>query len=163
MTAIIGAALVIGASSAMGFGVAAEKRRGVLCAEGFLALVEYIEASLPSLAPLEDIISSFDNKSLSRYGVTDILLSSGGPMPCNKRLAYAIELQREDKALYCILSPLARGLGSTDYQSQAQSLARARAALASLCAARKRDSENSEKCFKWLGVLAGTAAVILLI
>lgn len=163
MTAVIGSALVIGASSAIGFFAAAEKRRGVLRAEGFLALTEHIEASLPSLAPLEDIVRFFESKALSRLGVMDILLAPGSLQPCNKRLVHAIELQREDKVIYEILSPLGRGLGSTDYQSQAQSLARARSALASLYAARLKDGESSEKCFKWLGVLAGVAAVILLI
>lgn len=161
--ALLGAALIMASTTSAGLSLAAEKRNRALYAEGFLALVEHIEASLPSLAVLEDIIKGFDNKALRRAGVMDILKAQNSALPCNKRLMSAIELQAEDKALYSVLSPLAKELGSTDYTKQLKSLGQAKVALSTLCAARRGETENSERCYKWLGVLAGAMAVILLI
>lgn len=163
MTAFIGAALVMIASTAIGFGTAREKRRRTLCAEGFYGLVEHIELSLPSLASLEDIIRGYDNGTLRQEGVMDTLLSANSTLPCNKRLALAIELQREDKALYGALLPLTRELGNTDYTRQSQSIAQVKASLYTLSTARRAELHKEERCYKWLGVLAGMAAVILLI
>lgn len=163
MTAFIGAVLIMAASTAIGFGTAIEKRRRTLCAEGFFGLVEHIELSLPGLAALEDIISGYDNKTLRQEGVMDTILDPNSTLPCNKRLALAIELQKEDKALHDILVPLAKELGTTDYTRQSQSLLQAKAALYALSTSRRAELGNAERCYKWLGVLAGMTAVILLI
>lgn len=163
MTGIIGAVLVMGGFSAAGFGLAAEKRGRALRAEGFADLIAHIQAHLPSLAALEDIIASFENAALARAGVMEVLKGQNSALPCNKRLLAAIELQTEDKALYNILLPVARELGSTDYERQAQSLAAAGASLKELCSTRRQGLAESERCYRWLGMLTGAAAVILLI
>jgi len=154
---------VLAACSAVGFGLAAEKRRRALMAEGFLALVRHVEDSLPSLLPLEDIMAVFDNESLRRYGVLETVKSKSSIQPCNKRLAEAIELTREDGELYGVLRSLVNGLGSTDYDKQQKSLRGVAAALESLSASRRSELEKGEKCYKYLGVLAGAMTVILLI
>ena len=163
MLGILGAFLLVSATTAIGFCIAAENRRAALCAEGYLALVEHIEASLPSLESLESIIAVFENRSLRREGVLEILQTKNSAVPCNKRLAVAIELQREDKTLYEVLLPLSKELGSTDYTKQQRSLAAAKTSLSALCAARRAETERGDGCYKWLGVLAGAMAVILLI
>lgn len=163
MTAILGAALVVTACSAIGFGFAADKRRRTLMAEGFLALVRHVEDSLPSLLPLEDIMAAFDNEALARYGVLDEVKNKSSILPCNKRLAAAIELTKDDVRLYGVLRTLARGLGSTDYDKQQKTLQGVAASLNTLSASRRAELEKGEKCYKYLGVLAGAMAVILLI
>ena len=163
MTEIIGSGLILAASTALGFGLAAEKRRRTLMAEGFLALVKHIEDSLPSLLPLEDILAVFDDQALRRYGVLAVINDPNSIKPCNKRLADAIELTRDDPRLYSVLSALVKGLGSTDYDKQLKGLRGALAALGSISTARRAELEKGEKCYKYLGVLAGAMAVILLI
>ncbi len=163
MYSLIGAALVMGASTALGFSAAAEKKRRTLIAEAYLALAVRIEDALPSLLALEDILEGFENPILLREGFFEILLNKNSPLPCNKRLLFAIELHREDKALHSILLPLAKELGSTDYDRQKRSLLSARTALESLCGERRADNEKAESLYKWLGVLTGAMAVILLI
>jgi len=163
MISILGAVLTIAAFSAVGFGAAAEKRRRVRVAEGFAALVEHISARLPSLAVMDDIVMGFDNTALRASGVLKLLQAQNSYTPCNKRLLCAIELQRDDTELYRLLLPMATELGSTDYGRQKHSLETVAAQLNALCAARRAGLENSEKCYRWLGVLAGVTAVILLI
>lgn len=163
MTGIIGAMLTMGGCTAAGFCAAAQKRRRALCAEGFAALVAHIQSQLPSLVLLEDIIASFENTALERAGVMEVLKSQNSLMPCNKRLLAAIELQTEDKALYSLLLPVARELGSTCYERQLQSLTAATAGLNELCATRRKGLAETERCYRWLGALTGAAAVILLI
>ncbi len=163
MLSLVGAALIIGASTVLGFSLAAEKKKRVLIAEAYLALTERIEDALPSLLALEDILRGFENRTLEREGFFNILRNKNSSLPCNKRILYAIELHREDKALYGILLPLARELGSTDYARQKRSLEGARTTLAGLCKERHAAAEKAESLYKWLGVLTGAMAVILLI
>ncbi len=163
MTAILGSVLVLTASTALGFGVAADKRRRTLMAEGFLELVRHVEDSLPGLAPLEDIVSLFRNEALERYGVLERVKEKSSVLPCNKRLETAIELTRDDTGLYGILQGFVKELGSTDYDRQLKGLQTARAALTSLSRQRRQELEKGERCYKYLGILGGALAVILLI
>lgn len=163
MTAFIGAALVMAACASLGFMLAAEKKRAVQCTEGFALLVKHIALRLPSLAVMDDIVSDFDNDGLKRADVLQALKGGGGAQPFNKRLLAVAEAQKHDGALYGILKPLATELGSTGYERQQQSLTEAEKRLFALYEKRKRELDNGEKCYKWLGVLAGATTVILLL
>lgn len=160
---LFGALLVIGAFGAAGFVMAAEKRQRVLCAEGFAALAEHISARLPGLAAMDEIVGDFENEALKSAGVLPILQDGNSLLPCNKRLLAAIELQKDDEKLYSILLPLAKELGSLSYESQRRSLAAASQKLGELCKKRRASLAGGEKCCRWLGVLAGAAAAVLLL
>lgn len=163
MTAAVGAVLVIVAFGGAGFLLAAEKRRSLLCTEGYLLLVGHISAYLPSLIPMERIIEEFENPALEKEGVLRILKGKNSIEPCNKRLLAAAESRKEDIALYTVLCSVAAELGSTDYDRQRKSLEAAQIRLNELYEARKASLAGSEKCYRWLGVLAGMLTVILLL
>lgn len=163
MLSVFGALLVIGAFGAAGFVLAAEKRKRVLCAEGFAALARHISARLPSLAAMDEIVGDFENDALRSAGVLPLLQDKNSLLPCNKRLLAAIELQKEDEKLYSILLPLARELGGVGYESQQRSLSDAEEKLRTLCEKRRASLAGREKCCRWLGVLTGAAVVILLL
>lgn len=161
MTALVGAALVIAACGSIGFLLAAEKRKSALRTEGFALLIKHISVRLPSLALMDDIMGEFENKALAEAGVLQTLKNGAGT--CNKRFAAVAEAQKGDSALYAVLKPLANELGSTDYERQRQSLNDAEAKLTALSEARQAKLEGGERCYRWLGVLAGVLTVILLL
>ena len=163
MKALIGAVLIIAACGSTGFLYAAEKRQRTLCAEGYLELIRYISERLPCLTPMDAIIKEFDNSALENAGVLRILRGEHSIEPCNKRFLRAIELQKDDTELYSVLLPLANELGSLEYGRQMRSLKTAEVRLDILCGKRRAALEGGEKCYRWLGVLAGAMAVILLL
>lgn len=163
MTAVLGAMLVIAAFSGVGFLLAAEKRRAFRRTEGYLLLVGHISARLPALIPMERIIEEFENPALEKEGALRILKGKNSIEPCNKRLLAAAELRKEDTALYAVLCSVAAELGSTDYDRQRKSLEAAHVRLTELYETQKAALESGEKCYRWLGVLAGMLTVILLL
>ncbi len=163
MTAVLGAVLVISAFGSAGFLLAAQKRSVALYTEGYTLLIKHICTRLPALTPMDEIIAEFENPALANAGVLQILKGENSIELCNKRLTAAIELQKDDSALYGILCSVAKELGSTDYERQQKSLEDAYRKLSELCHKRKSELENGEKCYKWLGVLAGMMTVILLL
>lgn len=163
MTAVLGAVLVIAAFGGAGFMLAAEKRRSLLRTEGYLLLVGHIVACLPSLIPMERIIAGFENPALEKSGELRILKGKNSIEPFNRRLLAAAEALKEDTALYAALCSAAAELGSTDYDRQSKSLKAAQIRLGELYEARKASLAGSERCYRWLGVLAGMLTVILLL
>lgn len=163
MTAVLGAVLVIAAFGGAGFLLAAEKRRAFLRTEGYLLLVGHISARLPSLITMERIIAEFENPALEKSGDLRILKGENSIEPFNRRLLAAAETQRDDAALYSAICSVATELGSTDYDRQRKSLEAAHVRLTELYETQKAALEGGEKCYRWLGVLAGMLTVILLL
>lgn len=163
MIVVIGAALVIAAFGGAGLLLAGQEREKALCAEGYALLIKHICARLPSLAPMDEIVADFENAALKNAGALRLIKGENSVQPCNKRLLAAIELQKDDAELYGLLRPVAAELGSTDYERQKRSLDDAYLRLNELCEKRRARLESGEKCYKWLGVLAGVLTVILLL
>ncbi len=163
MLTAAGALLVVAAFGAAGFALAREKKSAALCAEGYALLFKHIRMRLPSLEVLESIVADFENPALETAGVLSVLKDGRSAVPCNKRLLAAIELQKDDGELYSVLLPAARELGSTDYERQTRSLDDTVSRLEALSELRRSSLEGSERCCRWLGVLAGVMTAILLL
>ncbi len=161
MSVLIGAVLVISACGYMGFVLAGQKRVAAERTEGYMLLLKHMQDRLPSLMDMDSIVADFENKALCQTG--ELAIIKEGNSPCNKRLAAAIELQKDDTALYAIIGRLSKGLGGTDYDRQQKDLQEAYIKLCELNDKRQKELQSGEKCYKWLGVLAGALTVILLL
>lgn len=159
MTSFLGAVLLTAASGAVGFAFAAQRKNELLIAEGFLALFRHILLNLPSLKTMDAILEDFHHPALDGAGITERLKNSA----CSFRFAAATELVSADTQLYEVLKRGTARLGGTDYESQEKQLSITADELEVLCDLRRLAYKNGEKCYRWVGVLCGAAASILLL
>jgi len=162
MNSIIGAVLVICATSLAGFSLASQKKGELRTAEGFLRFVEHILIKLPSLLMMDSIFESFADEFLEKAGFIEILCAKNSNAPCNKKFLAAIEFLREDRHLHDILCRVGAELGVSDYRRQQDSLQAASGELKDLTQKRRETLAGSERSYKWIGFLTGALIAILL-
>ncbi len=154
-----GALIIVAVCAYVGDALARQKRRELLQAEGFAALLGHILRRLPTLQLMGDILADFHDATLEKLGVTAHFCGS----PCNKSFAAAIELVKEDEPLYKALARVSAELGSTDMESQRQIIASAEAEIQILVQKRREGLPDTERCYRRLGLLGGAAVAILLL
>lgn len=159
MISVLGALLVTLACGGAGFAAAAQVRAGAKAAESFLELFRYILLRLPSLAPIEDIWADFCREE--GRAPKGLYVPKGGGF--HGAFLHFAEGYEDDAPLYSILKRAGDELGSTDYPRQEQSLRRAVAELEALCEKRGQKAASGEKCYRWVGVLAGAALSLLML
>ncbi len=152
---LLGSLLIVAACAYVGDALARQKKKELALVGAFAALVSHILRRLPTKQLLCDILSDFENDVLEKSGVLYCF--------CNKSLPCAIELVKEDKALYQILTALASDFGSTDMERQRQSLILAETELELLVKTRRETLSEAERSYRRLGLLGGAAVAILLL
>lgn len=159
----VGAFLVTAATGTVGFALAAEEKKRLLATEGFFGLFSYILLRLPELGAMEDIIGDYRHPYFDQNGVSERLTSLSWGDTCNKRYSAAIECFAEDAPLYSVLKRVGTDLGCTHYSRQESCLQSAADELAELCNTRRAILAKNEKCYRWVGVLAGAALSLLML
>ncbi len=149
---IFGALLITLACGYAGNALATEKKKELYYAEGFLSVVSYILLRLPSLTLLDTVIAECTEPFCKKEGIVS-----------NKTLRAAIELTKADEPLYAVLKRLCDTLGSTELVRQAQSLQGAVSELEALCRVRREKCAATVRCYRYVGILGGAAAAILLL
>lgn len=160
MLKIIGALMIVAASSAVGFIKAERCRTRVRQLEAFSKLISHISSQIESfLTPLERIYADFQNDTLEKCGFLPLLRQYGG-----------VRAVAECRARLCLDTPEAEELerffselGGHAIDIESRRLAYFEKRMSELSEAAAAELRGKQKLYRTLGFLVGTMLAVILI